>query len=181
MTRGMAATDGVWTSMKTTGTGAGRGSGDASSARRQRHDEQAVRPLRLGERPQVVVALLDRLDVVDDEVELAVGRTASTPRSRSAACGRVRNETTTPMVSVRPRLSRRAAGLGVKPSSSITARIRSRVCGVDDVAAVERARAVATLTPAWRATSRMVTAFFATVLASSRSHETGYMRPVSTR
>ena len=66
--------------------------------------------------------------------------TASTPRSRSAACGRVRNETTTPTVSVRPRLRRRAAGLGVKPSSSITVRIRSRVCGIDDLAAVERSR-----------------------------------------
>ncbi len=48
----------------------GRGLG----VRRQRHDEQPVGPLRLGERAQVVVALLDRLDVVDDEVELAVGQ-----------------------------------------------------------------------------------------------------------
>ena len=74
MTRGMDDTDGVWTSMKTTGTGdrlsAGRGFGQG----RQRHHEQAVGSLRAGERTQVVVALLDRLDVVDDQVELAVAQ-----------------------------------------------------------------------------------------------------------
>ena len=73
------------------------------------------------------------------------------------------------MVSVRPRLSRRAAGLGVKPSSSITARIRSRVCGLTTSLPFSARDAVATLTPAWRATSRMVTAFFAT--AASRRCE----------
>ena len=46
---------------------------------------QPVGSLRLGQRAQVVVALLDRLDVVDDEVELAVGENgvdAAQPFSR---------------------------------------------------------------------------------------------------
>ncbi len=60
--------------MKTTGTGDAARSGRPRRSGRQRHHEQAVRPLRLGERAQVVVSLLDRLDVVDDEVELAVGQ-----------------------------------------------------------------------------------------------------------
>ena len=42
--------------------------------RRQRHDQQAVRPVRPGEVTQVALPLLDRLDVVDDKVELAVGQ-----------------------------------------------------------------------------------------------------------
>ena len=41
---------------------------------RQRHDEEAVGALRLGKRAQIVVALLDGLDVVDDEIEVAVGQ-----------------------------------------------------------------------------------------------------------
>ncbi len=45
---------------------------DGRVERRQRHHEQSVGPLRLGQGAQVVIALLDRLDVVDDEVELAV-------------------------------------------------------------------------------------------------------------
>ena len=100
--------------------------------------------------------------------------TASTPRRRSAACGRVRNETTTPMVSVRPRLRRRAAGLGEKPSSSITDRIRSRVRGLTTSFPFSALEAVATLTPAWRATSRIVTDF----LGTTPSVETGYISSV---
>ena len=73
-TRGIAATDGVWTSMNTTGTGLRSKLGDGRVQGRQRHDEQAVGALRLGEGAQVVVALLDGLDVVDDEVEVAVGQ-----------------------------------------------------------------------------------------------------------
>jgi hypothetical protein len=41
--------------------------------RRQRHDEESVGTLGVGECRQVVVALLDRLNVIDDQVELAVG------------------------------------------------------------------------------------------------------------
>jgi len=40
--------------------------------RRKRDDEQAVGPLAKGQGLEVLVALLDRLDVVDDEIELAV-------------------------------------------------------------------------------------------------------------
>ena len=60
--------------MKTTGTGERPSRRDRRVRGRQRHHEQAVRALRLGEGPEVVIALLDRLDVVDDEVELAVGQ-----------------------------------------------------------------------------------------------------------
>jgi hypothetical protein len=45
-----------------------------SGSWRQRHDEQAVGSLRVGQRVQVVVAFLNGLDVVDDQVELAVGQ-----------------------------------------------------------------------------------------------------------
>ena len=45
---------------------------DILVGRRQRHDEQAVGSLPERQALEVVVALLDRLDVVDDEVELAV-------------------------------------------------------------------------------------------------------------
>ncbi len=50
----------------------GRQPYDVLRARRERDDEQAVRALREREVLQVLVALLDRLDVVDDEIELAV-------------------------------------------------------------------------------------------------------------
>ena len=42
--------------------------------RRQRHDEEAICPLAQREGQEVLVPLLDRLDVVDDEVKLAVGK-----------------------------------------------------------------------------------------------------------
>ena len=45
----------------------------ASSWRRQRHHQQPVVAMRIGERPQIVIPLLDRLDVVHDQIELAVG------------------------------------------------------------------------------------------------------------
>ena len=41
---------------------------------REGHHEQAVRPLRVDKGPEIVVSLLDRLDVVDHQVELAVGQ-----------------------------------------------------------------------------------------------------------
>ena len=47
--------------------------------RRQRHHDQPVGSLRLGQGAEVVVALLDRLDVIDDEVELAVGENGVDP------------------------------------------------------------------------------------------------------
>ena len=59
--------------MTTTGMAAEASRSRILVAQRQRDDEQAVGPLRHGERPQVLVPLVDRLDVVDDEVELAVG------------------------------------------------------------------------------------------------------------
>ena len=66
----------------------------------------------------------------------------------------------TPTVIVRPRLKRRAAGLGVNPISFDTVRIRSRVCSLTIALPFIAREAVATLTPAPRATSRIVTAFF---------------------
>ena len=50
----------------------GREPDDVLRTRRERDDEQPVRPLREREVLQVLVALVDGLDVVDDEIELAV-------------------------------------------------------------------------------------------------------------
>ena len=47
------------------------------------------------------------------------------PRTRSIACGRVRYDSTTPTDIVRPRLKRRAVGLGENRSSSEAILIRS--------------------------------------------------------
>jgi hypothetical protein len=82
----------------------------------------------------------------------------------------------TPTVIVRPRLNRRAAGLGVNPISSDTVRIRSRVCALTISIPLIARDAVATLTPARRATSRIVTAFFTVPLRRicNRFHATGY-------
>src|SRR6476660_255953 len=83
----------------------------------------------------------------------------------------------TPTVIVRPRLKRRAAGLGVNPISFDTIRIRSRVCSLTIALPFIAREAVATLTPAPRATSRIVTAFF----IPPRGPETGYIHPVTTQ
>jgi hypothetical protein len=79
----------------------------------------------------------------------------------------------TPTVIVLPRLNRRAAGLGVNANSSDTARIRSRVRSLTICIPFIARDAVATLTPARRATSRIVTAFF------TDPPVTGYMQPVT--
>ena len=101
--------------MNTTGTGRLVEHGQDVGGRRQRHDEHAVRAMRLGKRAQVVVALLDRLDVVDDEVELAVGEDrvdAAEPLGRLRP-GQERDDDADRQ---RPtEAQRRAAGLGVKP------------------------------------------------------------------
>ena len=78
------------------------------------------------------------------------------PRSRSAACGRVRNEVTTVIVWVLPRLSRRADRLGAKSSSSATATIRCLVASLTSGLPFRARDTVARLTPARWATSRIV-------------------------
>ena len=60
----------------------GRGEGD---------DEQAISPLAKGQGLEVLVALLDRLDVVDDEIELTI-RESGVDTAESLSCLRSRQE-----------------------------------------------------------------------------------------
>ena len=71
------------------------------------------------------------------------------------------------------------AGLGLNPRSAITPRIRSRVSGRTTSLPLRTRDAVATLTPASRATSRMVTDL--RLMPLLREDVTGYMRPVTLR
>ena len=119
--------------------------------------------MRIDEGLQVVVALLDRLDVVDDEVELAVGehRVDAAEPLRRLRPGQERHDDADRQRPPEAQAARR--GTRREPSSSITARIRSRVSALTTCLPLSARDAVATLTPAWRATSRIVTAFFVTV------------------
>ena len=140
MTRGIAAIDGVWTSMNTTGTGTAAERGDRPVGRRQRHHDQPVGALRLGQRAEVVVALLDRLDVVDDEVELAVGQNGV--------------DAAEPLCRLRPGQERDDDADGQRPTEAQPPRRRARReaellhhgqdpvagLGVDDVLPVQRPR-----------------------------------------
>ena len=60
-------------SMKTIGHAGALESLDVVLRRRQRHDQHAIGALAERQGLEVLVALLDRLDVVDEQVELAVG------------------------------------------------------------------------------------------------------------
>ena len=146
-----------------------------SLGRRQRHHDEPVGSLGLGEGPQVVVALLDRLDVVDDEVELAVrqhGVDAPQPFSRLRP-GQERNDDTDGQCPTEAQTpggrARREAKLAHDSQDPIAG------LGIDDVHPVQgpRGRRDADAGVAGDIADRDG------LLCHDSSDVTGYMRPVS--
>ena len=178
MTRGMAAIDGVWTSMNTTGTGARLNRGTATSGGGSDITSSPSVRCGLGESAEVVVALADRLDVVDDEVELAVGQDRVDPAE--------------PFGSLRPGEERDDHADGQRSAEAEAAGRRARReakllhdrqdpvprLGVDDVLAVQRPGGGRDAHPGL---ARDVADRDCLLGHGDPRTETGYMRPVTTR
>ena len=81
--------------------------------------------------------------------------TSSMPRRRSTTDGLVKNGAITPSVWVRPSDRLRAVALGRYPSSSITARTRTRVASATPAESLSTRETVPMPTPARSATSRI--------------------------
>ena len=146
--------------------------------RGQRHDDQPVRALRVSQRTEVVVPLLDGLDVVDDEVELAVREDGidTTQPLRRLGTGQERHHDAD-----RERATEaEASGGRARSETQLLHHGEDPIArpGLTTWLPFSAREAVATLTPACRATSRMVTDFLAT---ADRSAVTGFMRPVTSR
>jgi hypothetical protein len=82
---------------------------------------------------------------------------SSTPRARSVKNGLATSSTTRPIVRLRPARSWRADSFRTKPSSLIEAFTRSRVARATMSGRLSTLETVATETPAWAATSLMLT------------------------
>ena len=82
---------------------------------------------------------------------------SSTPRARSVKKGFATSSTTRPIVRLRPARSWRADSFRTKPSSLIEAFTRSRVARATMSGRLSTLETVATETPAWAATSLMLT------------------------
>jgi hypothetical protein len=87
----------------------------------------------------------------------ALFASSSTPRATSVKNGFATSSTTKPIVRLRPARSWRADSFRTKPSSLIEAFTRSRVGRATMSGRLSTLETVATETPAWAATSLMLT------------------------